>query len=165
MVQLREPTRYGSSGRFLACAGALVAVIVIVPACSSSSTPTVAATTTTSTTQSSVTLPQQNPAEIASCTADAKGLEVALAAYDALHGAYPSPPAPWSASTYAANYQPLTATGGGGPFMAAAPKTTFYVVSYDSAGHVWVAPPGTYGPYNKGQDIALSPDICDAAVG
>ncbi len=142
------------------------AALLVVPACSSSSVPAAAPpSTTTSTAPSSATLPQQNPAEIAACTADAKGLEIALATYDALHGAYPSPPASWSAATYAANFQPLTASGGGGPFMAAAPKTTFYVISYDSAGHVWVAPPGAYGPYNKGQDISLRPDICDAAVG
>jgi len=110
-------------------------------------------------------VPNQNPAEIAACTADAKSLEVALAAYDALKGAYPSPPSPWSAGTYAADYEPLTVAAGGGPFMAAAPRTTSYVVEYDSAGHVWVAPPGSYGRYNVGQDIAVSPDICDAAVG
>ena len=112
-----------------------------------------------------MTVPQQNPAEIAACTADAKALEVALDAYQAVHGAFPSPPAPWSAATYAADYGPLTAAGDGGPFMAAPPKTSAYVVAYDAAGHVWVAPPGAYGPYNKGQDIDLSPDICDAAVG
>ena len=33
-------------------------------------------------------------------------------------GAYPSPPSPWSAATYVANYGPLTSSGGGGPFMA-----------------------------------------------
>jgi hypothetical protein len=169
VVDLREqardrsrPDRRTSAG-LLACAAVLVAVV---PACSSTSTPTVAATsTTTSTTPSSATLPNQNPAEIAACTADAKSLEVALAAYQTEHGSFPSPPAPWNEATYAANYQPLTAAGDGGPFMAAPPKTTFYVVSYDSAGHVWVAPPGAYGPYNKGQDIDLSPNICDAAVG
>ena len=97
--------------------------------------------------------------------ADAKSLEVALKAFQALHGTFPSPPAPWSAATYAANYGPLTAPGDGGPFMATPPKTSSYVIEYDAAGHVWVAPPGAYGPYNKGQDIDLSPDVCVAAVG
>jgi hypothetical protein len=142
----------------------VLVALVLIPACSSSSTPAAVTTSTTSTT-SSVTLPNQNPAEIASCTADADGLETALVAYQAEHGAYPSPPASWSAATYATNFAPLTAPGGGGPFMAGAPKTTFYVIEYDSAGHVWVAPPGAYGPYNKGQDITVSPNICDAAVG
>jgi hypothetical protein len=146
-------------------AGLLIcaALLVVVPACGASSTP--AAVSTSTSTTSSVTVPNQNPAEIAACTADANSLEVALAAYNALKGAYPSPPSPWTSASYAANYQPLTAAGGGGPFMAAAPHTTSYVIEYDSAGHIWVAPPGTYGSYNKGQDIAVSPDICDAAVG
>jgi hypothetical protein len=146
--------------------------LALIPACSSSSTPAAVSTTSLATSSSTlppttlpVTLPNQNPAEIAACTADADGLETAVAAYQAEHGAYPSPPSPWSAATYATNFEPLTAPGGGGPFMASAPKTTFYVVEYDSAGHVWVAPPGAYGPYNKGQDITVSPDICDAAVG
>ena len=80
-------------------------------------------------------------------------------------GAYPSPPAAWSAATYAANYQPLTAASDGGPFLKSPPGTKFYVIEYDSAGHVWIAPPGAYGPYDKGQDFALDPNICDAAVG
>ena len=80
-------------------------------------------------------------------------------------GAYPSPPAPWSAATYAGNYQPLTAASGGGPFLKSPPGTKYYVIEYDSAGHVWIAPPGAYGPYDKGQDFAADPDICDAAVG
>jgi len=79
-------------------------------------------------------------------------------------GAYPSPPAPWSAATYAANFTPLTAASDGGPFLRSAPGTSFYVIAYDSAGHVWVAPPGSYGTYNKGQDFALQPNVCDAAV-
>ena len=142
-----------------------MSLFVVVPACSSSSTPAAVATSTTTSTTTNATVPNQNPAEIAACTADAKSLEVALAAYNALKGAYPSPPSPWSADTYAADYEPLTVAGGGGPFMAAAPRTTSYVIEYDSAGHVWVAPPGSYGRYNVGQDIAISPDICDAAVG
>jgi hypothetical protein len=136
-------------------------LLIVVPACSSSTTPDAVATTTTS----SVTLPNQNPAEIAACTADADGVGTALAAYQAEHGAYPSPPAPWSAASYATNYQPLTAAGDGGPFMDSAPKTTWYVIEYDAAGQVWVAPPGAYGPYNKGQDITITPSICEAAVG
>ena len=83
----------------------------------------------------------------------------------AAHGAYPSPPAAWSAATYAANYQPLTAASDGGPFLPSPPATRFYVIEYDSAGHIWIAPPGGYGAYNKGQDFALDPNICDAAVG
>jgi hypothetical protein len=81
------------------------------------------------------------------------------------NGAYPSPPAPWSAATYAGNYQTLTAASNGGPYLASPPATRFYVIEYDSDGHIWIAPPEAYGPYNKGQDYDLVPDICDAAVG
>ncbi len=73
--------------------------------------------------------------------------------------------AAWSAATYAGNFEPLTAASGGGPFLPSPPGTKYYVIEYDSAGHVWVAPPGAYGPYNKGQDFAADPNICDAAVG
>jgi len=78
---------------------------------------------------------------------------------------YPSPPAPWSAATYAGNYQPLTGASGGGPFLKSPPGTKYYVIEYDSAGHVWIAPPGQYSTaYNPGQDFNLHPDICLAAV-
>lgn len=110
-------------------------------------------------------MPDQSPAQIAACTANAKVVEVGLQAYMAIKGAYPSPPSPWSAATYAANYEPLTAASEGGPFIPKAPPTTSYVIEYDSAGHVWVAPPGAYGPYDRGQDIDAVPAICDAAVG
>ena len=147
-------------------------LLAVIPACSSSPTTpaSVAATSSTSSTATTatttaVTLPQQNPAEEAACVADGQSLETALAAYLAENGAYPTPPAPWSAATYASNFAPLTAASDGGPFLHSAPDTRFYVIAYDSAGHVWIAPPGGYGPYNKGQDLALQPDICDAAVG
>jgi hypothetical protein len=140
-----------------------VALLLIVPACSSSSTPATLSTTTTTT--SAVVLPNQGAAEIAACTADAKTLEVALGAYMAEKGAYPSPPSPWSAASYVANYAPLTAGGNGGPFMANAPPTTSYVIEYDSAGHIWVAPPGSYGSYDKGQDFDAGRDVCDPAIG
>jgi len=150
-------------------AGLLLGVITIfavVPACSSSpSTPAVVATSSTTSTTSSVTLPEQNPAEIAACVADVQTVQMALAASMALKGTYPTPPAPWSAATYAANFAPLTAASDGGPFLQSAPGTRFYVIEYDSAGQVWVAPPGSYGTYNKGQDFALQPNICLAAVG
>jgi hypothetical protein len=54
---------------------------------------------------------------------------------------------------------------GGGPFLKGPPGTKYYVIEYDSAGHIWIAPPEAYGPYNKGQDFVADPDICDAAVG
>jgi hypothetical protein len=161
--------------------GALT-LLAVVPACSSSSsiaslstptttsaatratTATATATTPTTPTTAPVTVPDEEPARIAACTATAKVVEVALDAYQAEKGTYPSP-APWSAATYASNYQALTASGGGGPFISETPMTTFFVIAFDSAGHVWVTPPGSYGPYDKGQDVSLNPDICAAAIG
>jgi hypothetical protein len=142
-----------------------VVLLATVPACSSSPTPSAAPTTSSTTsTTSSVTLPEQSPAEIAACQADAKSVDLALQTYMADQGSYPSPPSPWSAATYAANYQPLTSSADGGPYLASPPHTTSYVIEYDSAGHVWVSPPGAYGAYNKGQDFDADPDVCDAAV-
>jgi hypothetical protein len=150
----------------------LLCTLGVLPACSAApSTPAgVAASTTTTTTAPTptttrVTLPEQNPAEIAACTADVQSVRAALEAFMAERGAYPAPAAAWSAATYAANYAPLTSGSVGGPFLPSAPTTRSYVIEYDSAGHVWVAPPGSYGPYDGGQDFALQPDICDAAVG
>ena len=79
-------------------------------------------------------------------------------------GSFPSP-APWSAATYAANFEALTAAGGGGPYLPRPPDTKFYVIEYDSSGHVWVAPPGSYGAtFNPGQSFDASTDVCLAAV-
>jgi hypothetical protein len=148
-----------------------VALLALVPACSSSSNPTAvapttvtSATSTTATVPTSATVPDQAAAQIAACTATAKVVDVALAAYQAEKGTYPSP-VPWSAATYATNYAALTTSSGGGPFMSRAPATTAFVIQFDSIGHVWVSPPGFYGPYDRGQDIDASPDACDAAVG
>ena len=77
-------------------------------------------------------------------------------------GAYPSPPSPWSEAAYAANFEPLTSAGD----MKTPPATRFYVIEFDSAGHVWVAPPGSYpATYNPGQSFDANPDVCMAAVG
>jgi len=151
----------------LVAAGLLVLLLAVIPACSSSpTTPSTAATSpSTTATTTSVTLPNQNPAEEAACVADGQSVETALAAYMAEHGSYPAPSAPWSAATYATNYAPLAAASDGGPFLRSAPGTKFYVIAFDSAGHVWITPPGAYGPYNAGQDLSLQPDVCDAAVG
>jgi hypothetical protein len=165
--QPHRPEHRKSTTSSLIGAGLLVVLLAAVPACSSSpTTPATGATAPSTTpTTTSVTLPIQNPAEEAACVADGQSVETALAAYMAEHGSYPTPPAPWSAETYAANYAPLTVASDGGPFLRSAPGTKFYAIAYDSAGHVWITPPGAYGPYNTGQDLALQPDICDAAVG
>ena len=146
-------------------AGGAVALLVTVPACSATPTPTAATASTTSTTApASVTFQQGSAAEVVDCEADARSLETALGAYMAEKGAYPSPPSPWSAATYAANFTPLTAVGGGGPYLPSPPATKFYVIEYDSAGQIWIAPPGNYGPYDEGQDFDADPDVCDPAV-
>ena len=117
-----------------------VALLAVVPACSSSSTPTAATTSSTTSTTSDVTPPQGSSAEVASCEADAKSLEVALEADAAQNGGtFPSPPSLWSASAYAGNFAPLLTATGGGPYLHNPPATKFYVIEYDSSGHVWVA--------------------------
>ena len=146
----------------------ITAVLMVLPACSSSPAPGSAPTSTTSTSTSappSNALPQVSSAEVAACQADARTLESALAAYNALKGSFPSPPAAWSAATYATNFQALTSTADGGPYIPIPPPTKFYVIEYDSSGHVWIAPPGSYGAsYNQGQSFDANPDICVAAV-
>ena len=140
-----------------------VVLLGIVPACSSPSTPAAISTSTTTTSTSPpVTVPQQSAAQVAACQSDAQDVEEAVAAYDAIHSAYPSPPSPWSAATYEGNFAPLTASSSGGPFLKMPPATTSYVIEYDSSGHVWVAPAGSYGAvYNPGQSFDANPDVCD----
>ena len=163
----RRPHAARTSGLVFAAAS----LLAVIPACNSSSdhatpptsspTPSADATSTTS----PVTVPEQNPAELATCAADARALTEALDTAMAEKGAYPSPPAPWSAATYVSNYQPLTTASGGGPFLQSAPGTKHYVIEYDAAGHVWIAPPGSYRSYDVGQDFSANPNICEAAVG
>lgn len=146
----------------------VVAILATIPACSSSSTPTATShpASTSTPTSSSVTLQQASGAEVAACESDAKVLETALVAYMAEMGTFPTPPSPWSAATYAANFAPLTSDADGGPYMHTPPSSKDYVIEYDSSGHVWIAPPGTYSAtYIEGQDFDANPNICLAAVG
>jgi len=131
-----------------------------------SAAPPKSTSATTVATPTSVAIQQASEAQVAACQADAKVVEIALAAYQAQKGAYPSPPAPWSAATYAADYAPLTTAVHGGPYLSGrALSTAHFVVEYDSSGHVWVAPPGGYDTYDSGQDFDTSPDVCQAAIG
>jgi hypothetical protein len=140
-----------------------------IPACSSSPSAPVSgsASSTAPSTPTSASIQQASSAEVAACEADAKLLEVALEAYMAQKGAFPSPPSPWSAATYDTNFDPLTAGGGGGgPYLPKPPSDKFYVIEYDSSGHVWIAPPGSYSAtYDVGQSFDANPNICLAAVG
>ena len=156
----------------VALAGLGALIFAVVSGVNSAPTPrsTSAATVTTSkpaptSTPTSVSIQQASQAEVAACEADAKDVEVALAAFQAQKGAYPSPPAAWSAATYASNYAPLTSGAGGGPYLQSPPRFATYVVEYDSSGHVWVAPPGAYDAYNRGQDFDANPGVCLAAIG
>ena len=113
---------------------------------------------------SSVTVPHQTESAVAACEADAKSLEVALEAYMAQNGSFPTPPSPWSAATYDGNFAPLISPAHGVSYLSSPPATTNYVIEYDASGHVWVAPPGSYGAYNPGQDFDRQPNICFAAA-
>jgi hypothetical protein len=116
-------------------------------------------------TTSAVTVPHQSEAVVAACQSDARSLEVALEAYMAQNGSFPTPPSPWNAATYAGNFAPLTSSSHGGPYMHEPLAPTNYVIEYDSSGNVWVAPPGSYGAsYNPGQGFDQHPDICLAAA-
>lgn len=134
---------------------------------SPATTATAAPAAASSTTTSSVPLPQvPQAAALAACNADASSLEVALTTYQAQQGEFPTPPAPWSAATYGSNFSPLTSASGGGPYLREPPSATSYVIEYDSSGHVWIAPPGSYGDaYDPGQAFDGNPDVCLAAIG
>ena len=166
----RSPTSVVLLVVALAGLGALVFAVVkgvnSAPTPKSTSAPTVATPKPAPTsTPTSVAIQQASQAEVAACESDAKSVELALAAFQAQKGAYPSP-APWSAATYTSNYLPLTSAGsGGGPYLHNPPSTTRYIVEYDSSGHVWVAPPGAYDSYNPGQDFDADPGVCLAAIG
>jgi len=153
----------------VALAGLGGIIFALVSGVNSAPTPKSTSVTTSkpapTSTPTSVSIQQASEAEVAACESDAKDVEIALAAFQAQKGAYPSPPAPWSAATYADNYSPLTSGAGGGPYLQTQPRSATYVVEYDSSGHVWVAPPGAYDAYNRGQDFDANPDVCQAAVG
>ena len=92
-------------------------------------------------------------AAVADCRSDASDVATALAAYEAATGAYPTPPAPWSAASYPTNFAPLTSATPPGPYLKMPPGDNLYVVLWDSAGHVWVEPPGTFTPsYDAAND-------------
>ena len=103
--------------------------------------------------------------QVVACQADAKSVETALGAYRAQNTSYPPLLAPWSSTSYDANYSTLTtADAKGGPWLRVAPPTSNYVVEYDSSGHVWVEGPGTYDTtYDAAQDLGVNPNVCNVA--
>ena len=104
-------------------------------------------------------------AEVSACEADAKSVSIAVLAYQAQNGANPTPPSTWSGATYTANYSPLTTPASkGGPYLRDAISTTHYVVEYDSAGHIWVEPPGQFdATYNPAHSLDVSTSCADVA--
>ncbi len=109
-------------------------------------------------------MPQQRPAAIAACESDVRSVELAATSYDAQKGSLPVPPAAWSAGTYVSNYAPLT-TAADGPYLHAPPTTTSYVVEYDSAGNVWVAPSGRFEQsFDPTLGLDTNPNACELAV-
>ena len=105
VLQAQNNVSRRRSGATAGLAIGAVALLALIPACGSSSTPVASSSSTTTSTTSSVTVPEQDPAELATCVSDAQALTEALDTYMAEKGAYPSPPAAWSAATYAGNYR------------------------------------------------------------
>jgi hypothetical protein len=150
-------------------AGLLVVVVIIAIAVALSlpSNDTTTTTTTPSTVAApggaqSTTTTTASPAgtgaaaAVAACRSDVSALSTALAAYQATNGSYPTPPADWTAATYATNFAPLTDATPPGPFLKMPPADTKYVILWDRTGRIWVEAPGTftptYDPTNDGND-------------
>ena len=108
----------------------------------------------------------------ASCSADAKSVETALAAYDAQMAAYPTNVAALATTASVPN-------GGGwvGPWLRAVPGTLHYQILVDTTGKLYAAPPGatvggTYSVPGAGVnatvasggtfDFDSNPSICGA---
>lgn len=62
------------------------------------------------------------------------------------------------------NFEPLTGTADGGPYLASVPSTANYVVEYDGSGNVWVAPAGSWGTtFDPTQSLEDNPQACAVA--
>jgi len=103
--------------------------------------------------------------QAARCQSDVQAVNGALAAYHADTGSLPIPTSQWNSASYLSNYGLLTTGTQGDTFLAHAPPTSHYVIEYDSAGNVWVAPANTFElSYTSGQDVAVNGNACQAAV-
>lgn len=168
------PNEDGASnlGILFGLAGLLVVVLIVAVVSAATLSDTTTTTTTTiatattagtgshatSTTGGSSGIPAA--AAVADCRSDATDVETALAAYQAATGAFPTPPAPWGATTYPTNFAPLTGATPPGPYLKMPPGDTLYVVLWDSAGHVWVEPPGTFTPTYDAANDATNASAC-----
>jgi hypothetical protein len=99
-------------------------------------------------------------AAVAACRSDVTDVQTALAAYQATNGSYPTPPAGWSAASYPTNFAPLTSATPPGPFLKMPPGDNEYVILWDSAGHIWVEPPGTFTPTYDVANDAGNATVC-----
>jgi hypothetical protein len=171
----RDRTEAGISslGTILSLAGLLVVIVIIAVAVALSLPSN--DTTTTTTTPTTVATPGGTPstttttatpsgtgsaAAVAACRADVTALSTALAAYQATNGSYPTPPADWTAATYATNFAPLTDATPPGPFLRAPLGDTKYVILWDRTGRIWVEPPGTFTPTYDPANDGTNPSTC-----
>jgi hypothetical protein len=124
-----------------------------VPARGGSGPTTSQARATTTTTAGASGTP--SAAVAAACRSDVSDVQTALAAYQAAHGSYPSPPGDWTVASYPTNFAPLTNATPPGPFLKMPPGDNHYVILWDSSGRIWVEPPGTFFPtYDAANDGA-----------
>ena len=178
----RDRTEAGISGlgMILSMAGLLAVLLIVaiivsltLPSNSNSNTTVTTATTKSTpaagtnqatsqpTTTASTGLSSTPSASVvAACQSDEQSVQTALAAYQATSGSNATPPAPWSSASYPTNFAPLTNAPAPGPYLKMPPSDTHYVILFDSSGHVWVEPPGTFTPtYNPAND-ASSASVC-----
>jgi hypothetical protein len=171
----RDPSEAGISslgaifGLAALLVGLLIVSIVVADTLPSPKTTTTTTSTTTSatghgpsatTTTAASTSGAAAAAEVAACRSDVSDVQTALAAYQATKGSYPTPPAGWSAAAYPTNFGPLTNAPPPGPFLKMPPGDTHYVILWDSSGHIWVEPPGTFGPGYDAANDGANPSTC-----
>jgi hypothetical protein len=162
-------------GMILSMAGFLVVLLIVaiivsvtLPSSDTTTTTTVPAgqgtTASTSQAQSSTTVAgasaTPSAAVVAACRSDVSDVQTALAAYQAANGSYPIPPADWTVSSYPTNFAPLTSAPPPGPFLKMPPGDNHYVILWDSAGHIWVEPPGTFFPTDDAAHDGANPSTC-----
>jgi hypothetical protein len=147
---------------------ALLAVLVIVAIVVSVTLPSTPGTTTTTTggsghsTTSTTASPAgtKSAAVVAACQSDVRDVQTALAAYLAVKSTFPPLPATWSATSYLTNFAQLTDAPPPGPYLKMPPGDNHYVVLWDSSGHVWIEPPGSFTPTYDTANDALNPTTC-----
>jgi hypothetical protein len=163
----RSEEGISSLGAMFGLAALLVVVIIgsIVVSLTLPSTKTTTTTSVTSNAQSTTTTVASASgagaaAEVAACRSDVLDVQTALAAYQASNGSYPTLPAAWTATSYPTNFAPLTNAPPPGPFLKMPPGDNHYVILWDSSGHIWVEPPGTFSrTYDAANDFT-NPSTC-----